>query len=207
MSLPHSFIEEEIINYGLKNIVGIDEAGRGSLAGPVISASVILDKKLLYGNPFKFNDSKKLSIKSRIKMFEKIVNSKSKFSVGISSSQEIDREGIVNATKKSMLRSLINLNYDYALIDSVDLNLETPYYNFNKADTISVSVAAASIVAKVCRDSIMQKIYDKLYPDYYFKNNKGYGSRKHIDIMKKIGLSPIHRKSFKPNKEIALKWI
>ena len=86
-----------------------------------------------------------------------------------------------------MKKSLDKINYDYALIDSVDLMINKPYFNFNKADSISVSVAAASIIAKVCRDSMMLNIYDKLYPDYLFKNNKGYGSNKHIEIMKNIG--------------------
>ena len=200
--MPHSLIEEELSRYGIKNIVGIDEAGRGSLAGPVVSASVILEKKLLIGNPFNFNDSKKLSLKSRKKMFAQIINSKSICSVGISNNKEVDTEGIVTATKNSMKKSLVKINYDYALIDSVDLMIDKPYFNFNKADLISVSVAAASIVAKVCRDSLMSNIYDKLYPNYFFKNNNGYGSNKHIEIMKKIGLCTIHRKTFKPNSEL-----
>ena len=139
-------------------------------------------------------------------MFEKIINSKSIFSIGLSNSKEVDNDGIVIATKNSMKKSLDNINYDYALIDSVDLMINKPYFNFNKADSISVSVAAASIIAKVCRDSMMSNIYDKLYPDYFFKNNKGYGSNKHIEIMKNIGLCSIHRKTFKPNSELIKKW-
>ena len=191
-----------MFKHGFKNIVGIDEAGRGSLAGPVVSASVILEKKLLVGNPFKFNDSKKLPFKSRKKMFNQIINSKSIYSIGVSNNNEVDNEGIVKATKNSMKKSLNSINYDYALIDSIDLMTERPYFNFNKADSISVSVAAASIIAKVCRDSLMLNVYDKLYPDYLFKNNKGYGSKKHIEIMKKIGICAIHRKTFKPISEM-----
>ena len=135
-------------------------------------------------------------------MFNQIINSKSIYSIGVSNNNEVDTEGIVKATKDSMKKSLNNINYDYALIDSVDLMTDKPYFNFNKADSISVSVAAASIIAKVCRDSLMLNVYDKLYPDYLFKNNKGYGSKKHIEIMKKIGICAIHRKTFKPISEM-----
>ena len=194
-------MEELLLDSGFNNIAGIDEVGRGSLAGPVVSAAVVLDKKLLIDNPLKFNDSKKLSPKKRKELFNKIIYSRSIFSIGISTNNEIDDHGILNSTKKSMQEALKKINYDYAIIDPVNLNLNKPYFNFNKADTISASVAAASIIAKVSRDSIMKKIYDNLYPEYFFKNNKGYGSKKHIDIIKKNGISFIHRKTFKPNSE------
>ncbi len=194
-------MEEFLFKSGFNNIAGIDEVGRGSLAGPVVSAAVILDKGLLINNPLKLNDSKKLSPKKRKELFNKIIYSRSKFSIGISTSSEIDDNGILNSTKKSMNTALEKINYDYAIVDSVNLNLNKPFINFNKADTVSVSVAAASIIAKVSRDSIMKKIYDNLYPEYFFENNKGYGSKKHIDVIKKIGISYIHRKTFKPNSE------
>tara|TARA_E500000331_G_scaffold72979_1_gene67873 strand:- start:1233 stop:1823 length:591 start_codon:yes stop_codon:yes gene_type:complete len=194
-------MEEFLFKSGFNNIAGIDEVGRGSLAGPVVSAAVILDKGLLINNPLKLNDSKKLSPKKRKELFNKIIYSRSKFSIGISTSSEIDDNGILNSTKKSMNTALEKINYDYAIVDSVNLNLNKPFINFNKADTVSASVAAASIIAKVSRDSIMKKIYDNLYPEYFFENNKGYGSKKHIDVIKKIGISYIHRKTFKPNSE------
>tara|TARA_S200000501_G_C20745688_1_gene709419 strand:+ start:165 stop:755 length:591 start_codon:yes stop_codon:yes gene_type:complete len=194
-------MEEFLFKSGFNDIAGIDEVGRGSLAGPVVSAAVILDKGLLINNPLKLNDSKKLSPKKRKELFNKIIYSRSKFSIGISTSSEIDDNGILNSTKKSMNTALEKINYDYAIVDSVNLNLNKPFINFNKADTVSVSVAAASIIAKVSRDSIMKKIYDNLYPEYFFENNKGYGSKKHIDVIKKIGISYIHRKTFKPNSE------
>ena len=194
-------MEEFLFKSGFNDIAGIDEVGRGSLAGPVVSAAVILDKGLLINNPLKLNDSKKLSPKKRKELFNKIIYSRSKFSIGISTSSEIDDNGILNSTKKSMNTALEKINYDYAIVDSVNLNLNKPYINFNKADTVSASVAAASIIAKVSRDSIMKKIYDNLYPEYFFENNKGYGSKKHIDVIKKIGISYIHRKTFKPNSE------
>ena len=194
-------MEEFLFKSGFNDIAGIDEVGRGSLAGPVVSAAVILDKGLLINNPLKLNDSKKLSPKKRKELFNKIIYSRSKFSIGISTSSEIDDNGILNSTKKSMNTALEKINYDYAIVDSVNLNLNKPFINFNKADTVSASVAAASIIAKVSRDSIMKKIYDNLYPEYFFENNKGYGSKKHIDVIKKIGISYIHRKTFKPNSE------
>ena len=104
-----------------------------------------------------------------------------------------------------MLRALSKLNYDIALIDAMDLCLDKPNFYFFKADLISTSVAAASIIAKVSRDSMMENIYDRLHPEYLFKNNKGYGSKKHIDTIKKIGLSLAHRRTFKPNSEF-IKW-
>ena len=176
------------------------------MAGPVVSAAVILDKKLLLNNPLKFNDSKKLSSKKRRELFNEIIYSKSSFSIGISSNKEIDNKGILASTINSMLMALEEIKYDFVIVDSVDLNLNSPYFNFNKADTISASVAAASILAKVSRDSIMEKIYDNLYPEYSFKDNKGYGSKKHIDEIKKNGISFVHRKTFKPNSEY-IKWL
>tara|TARA_B100001250_G_scaffold57956_1_gene44990 strand:+ start:2333 stop:2905 length:573 start_codon:yes stop_codon:yes gene_type:complete len=184
----------------MDNIVGIDEVGRGTIAGPVVSASIVLDKKLLLGNPKKFNDSKKLSEKERLNKFQIIVYSNSIFSIGAASHEEIDIYGIVEATKLSMKRSINKLktNIDIILIDSLNLDIKEKNIGFNKADSISVSVAAASILAKVARDQMMTKIYDNLYPGYFFENNKGYGSKAHIESLNSIGVSKIHRKSFKP---------
>ena len=176
------------------------------MAGPVVSAAVILDKNLILNNPLKFNDSKRLSSKKRRELFNKIIYSNSSFSIGISSNQEIDSKGILHSTIKSMLMALKKVKYDFAIVDSVNLNLNRPNFYFNKADSISASVAAASIVAKVSRDSIMEKIYDNLYPEYFFKDNKGYGSKKHIDVIRKSGISCVHRKTFKPNSE-HIKWL
>ena len=184
----------------MHNIVGIDEVGRGTIAGPVVSASIVLDKKLLLGNPQKFNDSKKLSEKERLNKFQIIVYSNSIFSIGAASHEEIDIYGIVEATKLSMKRSINKLktNIDIILIDSLNLDIKEKNIGFNKADSISVSVAAASILAKVARDQMMTKIYGILYPGYFFENNKGYGSNAHIESLNSIGVSKIHRKSFKP---------
>lgn len=180
----------------------MDEVGRGSIAGPVVSAAVILEKKLLLNNPLNLNDSKKISQKRRKELFNIIINSDSQFSIGISTNNEIDDLGIVQSTKNSMLRALSGLDYDCALVDAMSLDINKTNFYFYKADTISTSVAAASIIAKVSRDSLMENIYDKLFPNYFFINNKGYGSKKHIDTVKKIGLSLVHRKTFKPNSEL-----
>tara|TARA_B100000902_G_scaffold398488_1_gene465434 strand:- start:205 stop:810 length:606 start_codon:yes stop_codon:yes gene_type:complete len=200
--LPHSLIEEKLFKSNFKKIAGVDEVGRGSIAGPVVSAAVILEKKLLLNNPLNLNDSKKISQKRRKELFNIIINSDSQFSIGISTNNEIDNLGIVQSTKNSMLRALSGLDYDCALVDAVNLDINKTNFYFYKADTISTSVAAASIIAKVSRDSLMENIYDKLFPNYFFINNKGYGSKKHIDAVKKIGLSLVHRKTFKPNSEL-----
>lgn len=174
--------------------------GRGTIAGPVVSASVKLDKNLLLGNPEKFNDSKKLSGKERLNKFQKIIYSDSIFSIGIATHKEIDNHGIVEATKLSMKRSVNKLKtkIDIILIDAINLDIKEYNIGFNKADAISVSVAAASIIAKVARDHMMSRIYANLYPDYYFQDNKGYGSKAHIESINSNGISKIHRKSFSP---------
>ncbi|MEC7920637.1 MAG: ribonuclease HII [Chloroflexota bacterium] len=185
---------------GINNIVGIDEVGRGTIAGPVVSASVKLSKDLIIGNPMKFNDSKKLSKGKRLKLFKEIIYSGSRFSIGIATNKEIDKYGIVESTKISMKRSIFNLktNIDLILIDAINLDIKENNIGFNKADSMSVSVAAASIIAKVTRDSMMSRIYENLYPGYYLKENKGYGSKVHIESLNLKGASKIHRKSFSP---------
>ena len=180
--------------------------GRGTIAGPVVSASVKLDKNLLLGNPEKFNDSKKLSGKERLNKFQKIIYSDSIFSIGIATHKEIDIHGIVEATKLSMKRSINKLKtkIDIILIDAINLDIKEYNIGFNKADAISVSVAAASIIAKVARDHMMSRIYANLYPGYYFQNNKGYGSKAHIESINSNGVSKIHRKSFSPISKMML---
>lgn len=198
--MPNSAIEEKALHCGINNIVGIDEVGRGTIAGPVVSASVKLSKDLIIGNPMKFNDSKKLSEVKRLKLFKEIIYSESRFSIGIATHKEIDKYGIVESTKISMKRSIFNLktNIDLILIDAINLDIKENNIGFNKADSMSVSVAAASIIAKVTRDSMMSRIYENLYPGYYLKENKGYGSKVHIESLNLKGASQIHRKSFSP---------
>tara|TARA_B100001029_G_scaffold179084_1_gene187389 strand:+ start:5383 stop:6006 length:624 start_codon:yes stop_codon:yes gene_type:complete len=203
---PNSSIEEKAFNKGIKSIIGIDEVGRGTIAGPVVSASVKLSKGLIMGNPMKFNDSKKLSETERVRLFNEIVYSRSEFSIGIATHTEIDMYGILESTKLSMKRSISNLktNIDLILIDAINLDIPHNNVGFNKADTISVSVAAASIIAKVSRDTMMSRIYENLFPGYYFKDNKGYGSKVHIDSLNSKGATKIHRKSFSPINKMEL---
>ncbi len=186
--------------------VGIDEAGRGPLAGPVVVAAV-------YSNGFyvdDVNDSKQLSKKQRENLFYKII-SKNYYSIATISSQEIDRVNILNATKKGMLEAFNTLyrqikTVDIALIDGnqkvtgIPIKQET----IVKGDSKSYSIAAASIIAKVYRDSIMEEL-DEIYPQYNFKNNQGYGTKEHIEAIKKYGVISEHRLTFKPISEIVLK--
>ena len=197
---PSSSLEKNSFLSGFDVIAGIDEVGRGSLAGPVVSAALILEKKYLTKNSLKINDSKKISAKRRLKIYLELLNTNSNFGIGISPHQEIDQLGIVEATKLSMLRAISNCSKmpELLLIDSVNFDdYPTPSISFNKADSKSISVAGASIIAKVIRDNLMVKIYDPLYPIYDLKNNKGYGTLNHINLIKKYGVSKIHRKTFK----------
>ena len=197
---PSSSLEKNSFLSGFDVIAGIDEVGRGSLAGPVVSAALILEKKYLTKNSLKINDSKKISAKRRLKIYLELLNTNSNFGIGISPHQEIDQLGIVEATKLSMLRAISNCSKmpELLLIDSVNFDdYPTPSISFNKADSKSISVAGASIIAKVIRDNLMVKIYDPLYPIYELKNNKGYGTLNHINLIKKYGVSKIHRKTFK----------
>ena len=185
----------------IQKIVGIDEAGRGPLAGPVVAAAVILPKD--YKNE-KINDSKKLSEKVREKLFLEIKEIALAVGVGIIEATVIDQVNIYEATKLAMLEALkqIKINYDLVLTDAMPLKLEN---NINvipiiKGDAKCISIAAASIIAKVTRDHILYDL-DKKYPEYGFKNHKGYGTKKHIEAIKKYGeIEGIHRRSFKIKK-------
>lgn len=191
--------EKELINKGYNLISGTDEAGRGPIAGPVVAASVILNNNLSYDY---INDSKVLSEKRRIEAFNKLKEEAISISYVIIDEKEIDQINILNATKKAMTKSINNLaiKSEYALIDHVKLNdLNIPSLSIVKGDLKSKSIAAASIVAKVIRDNIMYE-YDKLYPEYDFKNNKGYLTKKHKEAIMKHGPCSIHRNSFEPVK-------
>ena len=185
----------------VQKIVGIDEAGRGPLAGPVVAAAVILPKDYKNG---KINDSKKLSEKVREKLFLEIKENALAVGVGIIEASVIDQVNIYEATKLAMLEALkqIKINYDLVLTDAMPLKLEN---NINvipiiKGDAKCMSIAAASIIAKVTRDHILYDL-DKKYSEYGFKNHKGYGTKKHIEAIKKYGeIEGIHRKSFKIKK-------
>ena len=192
-------IEKELHEKGFKNICGIDEAGRGPLAGPVVVASVIMPKDSMIEG---VNDSKKVSEKKREKLYEEITNTAIAWGVGIIDQREIDEINILNATKKGLTNSLkeLEIKPDLILVDALT-NIDTlgiPYRSIIKGDAKSYSIAAASIIAKVTRDRIMRQ-WDELYPEYGFEKHKGYGTKMHIDAIKEYGPCPLHRKNFIKN--------
>lgn len=179
-------------------ICGIDEVGRGPLAGPVVVASVILPKDcdILY-----INDSKKLSEKKREELYDDILRNAISYGIGSIPPNRIDEINILQATFEAMKLAVNNLKVEpeILLIDAVTIpDLPIPQLPVVKGDTKSYSIAAASILAKVTRDRLMVA-YDKVFPDYGFANNKGYGSAQHIEAIKRLGPTPIHRKSFIKN--------
>lgn len=183
-------------------ICGIDEVGRGPLAGPVVTCAVVLPKdcRILY-----VNDSKKLSEKKREELFDEIMEKAISVSVALESPQVIDDINILQATYQAMKKSIEGLMVcpDIVLADAVTIpGITHPQEAIIKGDAKSISIAAASIVAKVTRDRMMIE-YDKLYPQYDFASNKGYGTEKHIQALKKFGATAIHRQSFLRNLQIA----
>lgn len=179
-------------------ICGIDEVGRGPLAGPVIAAAVILPKEcdLLY-----INDSKQLTEKKREELYDEIISCAISFGIGSVPPTQIDEINILQATYEAMRKAIGNLKVqpDILLNDAVTIpGVDIKQVPIIKGDAKSISIAAASIVAKVTRDRIMVS-YDKVFPGYDFACNKGYGSAKHMEAIKKYGLTPIHRKSFVKN--------
>lgn len=188
--------ENELYNKGIKYIAGIDEVGRGPLVGPVVTAAVILPKDF-YDE--RINDSKKLTEKKRELLYDVIMENALSVGIGISSEDVIDEINILEATKKAMLEAIDNLSIkpDYLLIDAVKLNTDIPQISIIKGDQKSESIAAASIIAKVTRDRMMVEL-DKMHPEYDFKHNKGYGTKKHIEALYKYGVLKEHRKTFEP---------
>ena len=176
-------------------ICGIDEVGRGPFAGPVVAAAVILPKDcdILY-----LNDSKKLSEKKRELLYDEIYEKAVAIGIGMSSEKVIDEINILQATYEAMRQAVSRLSVQPQLLlnDAVTIpEIQIPQVPIIKGDAKSVSIAAASIVAKVTRDRMMEE-YDKVLPEYGFASNKGYGSAAHIEALKKYGPSPIHRKTF-----------
>lgn len=199
--------ENEFYSKGMKFVCGIDEAGRGPLAGPVVVACCLMDKDSMIEG---VNDSKKISEKKREKIYEQIVNEAIAYGVSIIGEKEIDKVNILNATKEGLTESIKNMkeqlskknlsNPDVILVDAltgID-TLGIPYKSIIHGDAISYSIACASIIAKVTRDRIMRQL-DLKYPEYGFAKHKGYGTASHIEAIKKYGLSEIHRISFTKN--------
>lgn len=188
--------ENNLVKKGINIIAGIDEAGRGPGAGPVVAAAVILDNN--YNNLI-INDSKKLTEKRRLEAFNEINEKALQIGIGIVSNEEIDEINILNATKLAMERAYNNLSEkpEHLLIDALNININIPQTNIIKGDMKSISIAAASIIAKVTRDKIMVE-YGEKYPNYLFEKHKGYLTKAHLELIKEFGPCPIHRKSFKP---------
>lgn len=188
--------ENELYENGIKYIAGIDEVGRGPLVGPVVTAAVILPRDF-YDE--RINDSKKLTEKKREILYDVIMENAVSVGIGISSEDVIDEINILEATKKAMIEAVNNLSVkpEHLLIDAVKLNIDIPQTSIIKGDAKSESIAAASIVAKVTRDRMMVEL-DKEHPEYDFKHNKGYGTKKHIEAIEKYGILKEHRKTFAP---------
>ena len=192
-------IDKSYFKEGYNYICGIDEAGRGPLAGPVVVAAVIMPKDSMIEG---VNDSKKVSEKKREKLYELIIEEAISYSVGIDDQNEIDRINILNATKEGLTEAVRTLKVkpELILVDALT-NIDTcgvPYQSIIKGDAKSYSIAAASIIAKVTRDRIMRE-WDKVYPQYGFEKHKGYGTAAHISAIKENGLCPLHRLSFVKN--------
>ena len=189
--------------YKGKLIAGIDEAGRGPLAGPVVCACVIMpldEDKLIDG----INDSKKLTEKKREELYDKIIERAIAYSIVEVDERTIDRINILNATKHGMKRALDGLKVkpDIVLIDAVKLDTNLPQDNIIKGDAKSYNIASASILAKVYRDRLMKELSEK-YPQYNFAKHKGYGTKEHIENLKKYGKCELHRETFIKNLKIA----
>ena len=196
-------VESEFYKKGLTHIVGIDEVGRGPLAGPVTVAAVILKPHwFAYG----LNDSKKVTIKHRETIAEKIQKEAVDVSIVSLPPEEIDALNIYEATMMAMYQAVKNLKVkpDAVIVDAMPLHFNCPTVSLIHGDAKSASVAAASIAAKVYRDKIMDE-YDTIYPGYGFAKNKGYGTAVHIQALHTLGITPIHRKSFEPVKSMVLK--
>ncbi|MDR2977009.1 MAG: ribonuclease HII [Streptococcaceae bacterium] len=181
-------------------IAGIDEVGRGPLAGPVVAAAVILPENCKIPH---LNDSKQIPKKHHEEIFEKIQQEALAIGIGFCSPETIDEINIYQASRQAMMQAvaLLEISPEHLLIDAMKLDLPIEQTSIIKGDAKSLSIAAASIVAKVTRDRLMAN-YDKQYPGYYFAKNAGYGTAQHLASLNSLGISPIHRKTFEPIKSM-----
>ena len=191
--------EKELIKQGITLIGGIDEVGRGPLVGPVVAACVILPLNYQLEG---LTDSKKLSEKKREQFYEILQKEALSIGVGIISAEKIDEVNIYEATKLAMQDAIKNcaLKPEYLLIDAMKLDTSIPSNSIIKGDSKSLSIAAASVIAKVTRDRMLIEL-DKKYPMYDFKHNKGYPTKKHLEAINQFGIIDLHRKSYAPVKE------
>jgi ribonuclease HII len=193
-------LEAQAARRGYRQIAGVDEAGRGPLAGPVVAAAVILPDGLILPG---VNDSKKLTAAMRDELFEVISSEALCVGVGFGDHELVDRINILQATLSAMRDAVLGLSRkpDFLLIDGISsIKMNIPQLTVKKGDSLSLSIAAASIIAKVTRDRLMVQ-YDAIYPGYGFAGHKGYGAASHLAAIAKLGPSPIHRKSFRGVKE------
>lgn len=189
--------EEEAYAKGYRCIAGIDEAGRGPLAGPVVAAAVILPREMLLSG---IDDSKKLSQQKREELYEQICNAALSYGIGVVDAAYIDRYNILQATYEAMRQALhhLTLRPDLLLIDALTLpHVDMEQWPIIKGDAASQSIAAASILAKVTRDHMM-RAYAQQYPEYGFERHMGYGTAEHLAALKKYGPTPLHRQTFAP---------
>ncbi len=198
-NLPHQpmdFFEGQCYRAGYRNIAGIDEAGRGPLAGPVVAAAVIFPRGWI---DEEITDSKRLTPRRREYLHGKILSHSRSVGIGVVDQGEIDRTNILQATLKAMEMAVMKLSPhpDYLLVDGIQgIPIQIPQRPIKKGDTLSISIAAASIVAKVTRDRMMMEHHER-YPQYNFAKHKGYGTREHLEAIRKFGYCELHRMTFR----------
>ncbi|EFQ56159.1 ribonuclease HII [Streptococcus parasanguinis F0405] len=192
--------EKECYARGMELIAGVDEVGRGPLAGPVVAAAVILPKACKIPG---LNDSKKIPKSKHKEIYEAVLQNAIAIGIGIKDNHVIDQVNIYEATKLAMMEAIGQLDPQpqHLLIDAMKLDLPISQTSIIKGDANSLSIAAASIVAKVTRDQMMEE-FDREYPGYDFAQNAGYGTAKHLDGLEQLGVTPIHRRSFEPVKSM-----
>ena len=192
--------EKELYAQGIDLIAGVDEVGRGPLAGPVVAAAVILPKACKIPG---LNDSKKIPKSKHKEIYEAVLQNAVAIGIGVKDNQVIDQVNIYEATKLAMMEAIGQLEPQpqHLLIDAMRLDLPISQTSIIKGDANSLSIAAASIVAKVTRDQMMEE-FDREYPGYDFAQNAGYGTAKHLAGLDKLGVTPIHRRSFEPIKSM-----
>lgn len=194
--------EKELYNQGIKYIGGVDEVGRGPLIGPVVAACCVLPSDFKLDG---LTDSKKISEKKREEYYEYIINHCLAYGIGQCSPEEIDEMNIYEASRQAMIRAIDEvkkkIDLEYLLIDAMPMDIDIPTISIIKGDLKSISISAASVIAKVYRDRMMIEL-DKEYPMYGFKGHKGYPTRKHYDALNKYGLIDGYRKTYKPVMQI-----
>ncbi|WP_100933989.1 ribonuclease HII [Candidatus Chlamydia corallus] len=199
--LSMTAFDKEVASEDFSVVAGIDEAGRGPLAGPVVASACILPKGKIFPG---VNDSKKLTARERAQIRDTLMqDSEVFFGIGVISVERIDQVNILEATKEAMVQAISSLpiSPDLLLVDGLYLSHEIPCKKIIQGDAKSASIAAASILAKEHRDDLMLELH-KLYPDYGFDRHKGYGTALHLEAIRRYGPSPCHRKSFSPIKQM-----